>query len=111
MAKRNTNTGTSYTFDIIVYDNDQFVDLRSLTSEQLSELKKDIQRVFTNSFYDRMTTSVILSPQERYGELGIDTENDDPSVKVFLDFWTSPRMMRINAFTQLRFDLVDMTLY
>jgi hypothetical protein len=109
MARR--NNGMSYTFDIIVYDNDQFVDLRSLSPEQAVQLKKNIENVFKNPLYDRMTKIVNITPLVRTGELGLDTENDDPAVKTFLDFWTSPRIMRINESTIVRFDLMDITPY
>jgi hypothetical protein len=96
----------SYKFSIVVYRDGQFLDLRSLTTNEVNNLRIIIEQQFDGNLYDRISTSVELSNQDKYGDLGMDTEFDDPSVQTFLDFWVSPRMMRVSQDTQVRFELV-----
>ena len=100
------NVGMSYKFSIVVYRDGQFLDLRSLTTNEVNNLRIIIEQQFNGNLYDRISTSVELSNQDKYGDLGMDTEFDDPSVQTFLDFWVSPRMMRVSQDTQVRFELV-----
>lgn len=101
------HTGMSYKFTIIVYRYDQFIDLRSLTTHEINQIRNNIEDQFNANLYDHITSVVEVTNQHKYGQLSMDTELDDPSVQTFLDFWTSPRMMRINQEIQVRFEKVS----
>lgn len=105
-VKMISHIGMSYKFSIVVYRDGQFLDLRSLTTNEVNNLRIVIEQQFNGNLYDHITTSVELSNQDRYGDLGMDTELDDPSVQTFLEFWVSPRMMRVSQDTQVRLELV-----
>ena len=105
-VKMISHIGMSYKFSIVVYRDGQFLDLRSLTTNEVNNLRIVIEQQFNGNLYDHITTSVEVTNQNKYGELNMDTEVNDPSVQTFLEFWVSPRMMRVSQDTQVRLELV-----